>query len=52
MFGDIENYYGDNGKVNVRFTVEVVDDKAKPISDVSWVNIDSRSMLITMYLYR
>ena len=43
-FGDIENYYGLNGKVNVRFTVEVVDNFAKSISDISEVKIDSRSM--------
>ena len=43
-FGDIENYYGLNGKVNVRFTVEVVDNFAKSISDISQVKLDSRSM--------
>jgi len=43
-FGDIENYYGLNGKVYIRFTVEVVDDYANSISDISQVNIDSRSM--------
>jgi len=43
-FHGIEDYYGLDGKVYVRFTVEVVDDHAKSISDISEVNIDSRSM--------
>jgi len=44
-FENIEDYYGIDGNVYVRFTVEVVDDNAKSISDISQVYFDSRSML-------
>ena len=42
-FKDIEDYYRENGKLYIQFTIRVVNDEAKAVSDVATVKLDTRS---------
>ena len=42
-FEDIEDYYRENREFYVQFTIRVVNDEAKAVSDVATVKLDARS---------